>query len=588
MIGNHLQNNVQDWTQAIALLPAGTPVKAVDRGDILKTAKQVNPGVLTILRHWYDHGQHYDGSPYAVLLDRARIFFNSFVDGTFQQQYAPYVDVIETWNETLANSQTAQERQWRIDQERAFCEVWYNEFRPLYPHIKLCLANAAVGNDIPLGIAQLSQQYGYYLGYHNYIATYQPDSGDNAISFGLEDTGTGPSFREKSRYQISPDSLLTGEYLMDSVAFAPPVIGEPSPGEWAWASGRFATMDAAYKAQGVTVWKWLLTESGPVRDVNGAGWLDPQGGWRMLGDAEKYWSLLKYWLDRASVWNRDNGNRLKGSVLFTTGGGNAWEWFETKMPEMKMIAERVRAYVPPVPPSSNPLPGLRLAPPFHEAFVVSSPFDAPRDYGKHEGTDYVPKSKQGNELIHCGYDGVVDLVTTSSGYGKYVRVKHQRNGSSFWTYYCHMDTQLVAVGNTVKAGDVVGEIGSTGNSTGEHLHLTLRVPGYGLGGYVVPDVVNPDPYVDRWTEEPIPPATVKHTIYLLPQDTTSDELLALAAQLHPSRSAFTYSADVVHAVMWHGSEGSKVVIVEGHRWSGDIYAWMSARGIFYTMMDFPI
>lgn len=89
------------------------------------------------------------------------------------------------------------------------------------------------------------------------------------------------------------------------------------------------------------------------------------------------------------------------------------------------------------------------------------------------------------------------------------------------------------------------------------------------------------------TPDPIPPVTVKHTIYLLPQDTTRDELAALTAQLHPSRSAFTYSADVAHAVMWHGSEGSKVVIVEGHRWSGDIYAWMSARGIFYTMMDFP-
>ena len=100
-----------------------------------------------------------------------------------------------------------------------------------------------------------------------------------------------------------------------------------------------------------------------------------------------------------------------------------------------------------------------------------------------------------------------------------------------------------------------------------------------------------DFFMDNWRKVdalPTPPATLKHTIYLLPQDTTRDELAALTAQLHPSRSAFTYSADVAHAVMWHGAEGSKVVIVEGHRWNGDIYAWMAARGIFYTMMDFPI
>ena len=106
MIGYHMQGPANGWLDAVGVLPAGTPIKAVDRADLLRDAKNVNSGVVTILRHWYDHGQTFDGSPYAVLLDRARTFFASFVDGTFASQYAAYVDVIETWNETLAESQT--------------------------------------------------------------------------------------------------------------------------------------------------------------------------------------------------------------------------------------------------------------------------------------------------------------------------------------------------------------------------------------------------------------------------------------------------------------------------------------------------
>jgi hypothetical protein len=51
------------------------------------------------------------------------------------------------------------------------------------------------------------------------------------------------------------------------------------------------------------------------------------------------------------------------------------------------------------------------------------------------------------------------------------------------------------VGQTIKKGQAVGEIGATGNATGEHVHFNLEAPGWGLDGYIVADVVDPVPYL---------------------------------------------------------------------------------------------
>ena len=70
-------------------------------------------------------------------------------------------------------------------------------------------------------------------------------------------------------------------------------------------------------------------------------------------------------------------------------------------------------------------------------------------------------------------DGVVALVGSSSaGYGNYVVIAH---AGGFDTLYGHLSTALVKVGQTVTQRTVVGLEGSTGNSTGPHLHFELRV-----------------------------------------------------------------------------------------------------------------
>jgi len=75
--------------------------------------------------------------------------------------------------------------------------------------------------------------------------------------------------------------------------------------------------------------------------------------------------------------------------------------------------------------------------------------------------------------VFAADDGVVALIgSSSSGYGNYVVVAH---AGGFDTLYGHLSTALVKVGQSITQGTAVGLEGSTGNSTGPHLHFELRI-----------------------------------------------------------------------------------------------------------------
>lgn len=117
---------------------------------------------------------------------------------------------------------------------------------------------------------------------------------------------------------------------------------------------------------------------------------------------------------------------------------------------------------------------MRLSPPLAGPLVITQPFAAnPQVYAKfglpgHEGTDY--RAKEGTPVMAVD-DGTVALVGTTGNYGLNYRIVHPWGES----VYAHLSKQLVAMGQRVSRGQVIGLSGSTGNSDGPHLHFGLRV-----------------------------------------------------------------------------------------------------------------
>jgi murein DD-endopeptidase MepM/ murein hydrolase activator NlpD len=98
----------------------------------------------------------------------------------------------------------------------------------------------------------------------------------------------------------------------------------------------------------------------------------------------------------------------------------------------------------------------------------------------HTGIDFRGDS---GDPVHATAAGTVVEAGWSGGYGRMVEIDH---GSGFSTRYGHLSKINVKVGQSVKIGQVIGEIGSTGRSTGPHLHYETRIDG---------DAVNPQKFL---------------------------------------------------------------------------------------------
>ena len=91
--------------------------------------------------------------------------------------------------------------------------------------------------------------------------------------------------------------------------------------------------------------------------------------------------------------------------------------------------------------------------------------------GNHTGTDVA--APKGTAIL-AARGGVVTISTYNNSYGNYVVVQHD-NGIA--TLYAHMSSRAVSEGQIVTQGQTLGYVGSTGSSTGNHLHLEFRVNG---------------------------------------------------------------------------------------------------------------
>ena len=125
---------------------------------------------------------------------------------------------------------------------------------------------------------------------------------------------------------------------------------------------------------------------------------------------------------------------------------------------------------------------------------VSSPF-GPRTNpltGKserHTGIDLV--NAKGTP-IKAAAGGIVLRAGSATGYGNVVMITHLIDGKVWTTVYGHLDSVSVKAGQTVMPGDIVGKLGSTGWSTGPHLHFEIHRGEWAVGQ---PNAVDPAPYI---------------------------------------------------------------------------------------------
>ena len=89
-------------------------------------------------------------------------------------------------------------------------------------------------------------------------------------------------------------------------------------------------------------------------------------------------------------------------------------------------------------------------------------------HGLHRGLDI--RARKGSPVLSVASGVVIQVTEMSFGYGKHIRIAHAGTVSSL---YAHLDEIKVGVGQRVERGQEIGTVGSTGWSTGNHLHFEL-------------------------------------------------------------------------------------------------------------------
>ena len=143
-------------------------------------------------------------------------------------------------------------------------------------------------------------------------------------------------------------------------------------------------------------------------------------------------------------------------------------------------------------PSRKPVDDIRLTSNFG---VRNDPFNG--DHRMHQGVD-IPGAI--GTPIYATADGVISRSEWAGGYGNLVEINH---GNGLQTRYGHMSKLIAQPNQRVVRGQLIGLMGSTGRSTGSHLHYEVRIAGA---------AVNPIPYLEGTNYEVALAAAKSHQI----------------------------------------------------------------------------
>lgn len=180
-------------------------------------------------------------------------------------------------------------------------------------------------------------------------------------------------------------------------------------------------------------------------------------------------------LNEFSIWVNDGAPTDKVSGIGMGAGGNPsihtstyidWQWVQ--------VPETVW---PPEPEPEPPTP----IPPIGERLIWPVTGPVTQFFGSHgityagaPGHDGIDFAVVTGTPVKAVADGIVKWVGFDrDGFGEYIRIFHPGHG--FHSFMGHLSQVIVAVGQTVKQGQTVALSGSTGNSTGPHLHFSTRI-----------------------------------------------------------------------------------------------------------------
>lgn len=118
-----------------------------------------------------------------------------------------------------------------------------------------------------------------------------------------------------------------------------------------------------------------------------------------------------------------------------------------------------------------------------QAVNLRTPFDCGQVWNANTRSNHSPqlavdfqRSDANNKNVRSSAAGTVETVRDlgNTSYGKYIVVRH---AEGWKTYYAHLNSFTVSVGQSVSTGTLIGKVGSTGGSTGPHLHYEQRLNG---------------------------------------------------------------------------------------------------------------
>ncbi|MFC4600152.1 M23 family metallopeptidase [Cohnella hongkongensis] len=160
------------------------------------------------------------------------------------------------------------------------------------------------------------------------------------------------------------------------------------------------------------------------------------------------------------------------------------EQIETMKPQLELTKEAVARQLQllAVTPTIWPTDSRRVTSTFG---IRKDPFTRKATY--HAGIDIGGNT---GDPIYAAADGTVVEAGYSSSHGNHILIKHS---SGVQTHYSHLSKIIASSGDRVRKGEIIGELGSTGRSTGPHLHYEVIVNG---------EHVNPEPYLKATRRSP--------------------------------------------------------------------------------------